>query len=94
MGGGNGVPPGCAKKVAVEDFGVFFVTPLGIPSDLHGHLPGENLTGKFYILENFEIFGPGAGPRPGRLIDRYNRPIPYIGHNFGYSMSCGLQICR
>ena len=26
------------------------MTPLGIPSNL----PGENLTGKFYILENFD----------------------------------------
>ena len=49
----NFLPTGCAKKVGFEDFGVFFMTPDGIPSDLHGHLPGENLTGKLYILENF-----------------------------------------
>ena len=64
MGGGNGVPPGCAKKVAVEDFGVFFVTPLGIPSDLHGHLPGENLTGKFSFLKILKFSGLGPVPGP------------------------------
>ena len=42
------------------NFGVLWVIPLGIPSNLHGHLPGENLTGKFYILEKFEIFGSGT----------------------------------
>ena len=52
---------------------------------------GENLTGKLYILEKFEIFGPGTGLGPGRLMGRYSRPIPYIGHNVGYSMSCGLK---
>ena len=25
---------------------------------------------------------------------RYSRPIPYIGHNSGHSMSCKLKICR
>ena len=43
-GRGTGyLPPsqGCAKKkIGVAEFGVFFVVPLGIPSDLHGHLPG------------------------------------------------------
>ena len=66
------------------DIGVFFVTPLGTPS--------ENLTGKFYILETFKIFGAGSGPGPGQLIGRHSRPIPYIGHNFGCSMSRGLKI--
>ena len=27
----QGVPHGCAKKVEVADFGLFFGTPLGIP---------------------------------------------------------------
>ena len=56
--------------VGVEDFDVFFVAPLGIPMVF---CRGEHLTGKFYILEKFEIFGSGTGPRPGRLIGRYNR---------------------
>ena len=34
---------------------------MGIPGDLHGHLPGENLTGKLYILEMFLKF---SGPEP------------------------------
>ena len=51
---------------------------------------GENLTGTFYILEKFEFFGSGLGSQLGR----YSRPIPYTGNNFGYSMSCGLKICR
>ena len=69
---------------------MYFLIPLVIPSDLHGHLSGENLTAKFYILENFEISGPAAG----QLNGRYSGHIPYIGHNFGYSMSCGLKVFR
>ena len=82
---------GCAKKVGVADFGVFFVIPLGIPSNLHGHLPGWKFDRKVLHSWKFWIF---RGPGPGRLIGRYSRPIPYIGHNFRYSMSCGLKICR
>ena len=45
--------------------------------------------------------GPPPPPPPpppprkwGALTRRYGRHIPYIGHGSGYSMSCGLKICR
>ena len=39
LGGRPSPTHNSAKAVGIEDFGVFFWTPLGIPSDLHGHLP-------------------------------------------------------
>ena len=49
---GQGVPS-VRTKVGVENFGVGFVTPLGILSDLHGHLPGYKFDRK--VLHSWNV---------------------------------------
>ena len=50
-----------------------FLTPLAIPSNLHGHLPGKHLTETFYILETFKVFGSGTGKTSNKIA--INREI-------------------
>ena len=50
---------------------------------------------KFKSTYTTLYFGPcWPFTRQNRPTSRKSRPIPYIGHNFGSSVSCGLKICR
>ena len=75
-------PPsfGCGNKVGVADFGVCFVIPLGIPSNLHGIYRDDILTGKSYILETFEISGSGTEINQNKIdkIDQLEKQIKNI----------------